>query len=166
MGYPTQKPLKLLERILEISSDKDDVVLDGFCGCGTALVASENLGRQWIGVDVSPTACRVMAKRLRNVCKIKEDEKLWKIGRGFVVRDLPWSEDKLRKIPPFEFENWAVIALGGMSHDRGGRGMMLKNQTPKDFARSSPRRGPVLTTGIEDGQHIRFETFHADACLV
>ena len=41
-------------------------------------------------------------------------KQLWKIGRGFVVRDLPWTEEKLRKIPPFEFENWAVIALGGI----------------------------------------------------
>jgi DNA modification methylase len=114
LGYPTQKPLKLLERILEISSEPNDVVLDAFCGCGTALVGAENLGRQWIGIDLSPTACRVMAKRLRNVSGIREDEKLWKIGRGFVVRDLPWTEEKLRKIPPFEFENWAVIALGGM----------------------------------------------------
>jgi len=55
-----------------------------------------------------------MAKRLRDVCHIKEDEKLWRIGRGFVVRDLPWSIEQLRKIPPFEFENWAVIALGGV----------------------------------------------------
>jgi len=54
-----------------------------------------------------------MAKRLRDVCKLPEDEKLWKIGRGLVVRDLPWTEAHLRRIPPFEFENWAVIALGG-----------------------------------------------------
>ncbi|MBC8217668.1 MAG: restriction endonuclease [Planctomycetes bacterium] len=114
LGYPTQKPLMLLERILEISSNPNDIVLDAFCGCGTALVAAENLGRQWIGIDVSPTACRVMAKRLRDVCKLPEDEKLWRIGRGFVVRDLPWTEKQLRKIPPFEFENWAVIALGGI----------------------------------------------------
>jgi len=114
LGYPTQKPLSLLERIIELSSNPNDIVLDAFCGCGTALVAAENLGRQWIGIDISPTACRVMAKRLRDVCKMKEDEKLWRIGRGFVVRDLPWSEDQLRKIPPFEFENWAVIALGGI----------------------------------------------------
>jgi len=113
LGYPTQKPLKLLERILEMSSKPNDIVLDAFCGCGTALVAAENLGRQWIGIDISPTACRVMAKRLRDVCKVKEDEKLWQIGRGFVVRDLPWTEAKLRAMPPFEFENWAVIALGG-----------------------------------------------------
>lgn len=114
LGYPTQKPLALLERILAMSSKENDIVLDAFCGCGTALVAAQNLKRQWIGIDVSPTACRVMAKRLRDVCHLREDETLWRSGRGFVVRDLPWSEDQLRKIPPFEFENWAVIALGGI----------------------------------------------------
>ncbi len=55
-----------------------------------------------------------MAKRLRDVCALKESEPLWKIGRGFVVRDLPWTVEKLRVLPPFEFENWAVIALGGI----------------------------------------------------
>jgi DNA modification methylase len=114
LGYPTQKPLALLDRIIQASSNEGDVVLDAFCGCGTALVAAQNLNRQWIGIDVSPTACTVMAKRLRSVCRIHENEKLWKIGRGFVIRGLPWTEQKLRKIPPFEFENWAVIALGGI----------------------------------------------------
>jgi hypothetical protein len=114
LGYPTQKPLSLLERIINASSNPNDIVLDAFCGCGTALVASQNLGRQWIGIDVSPTACRIMAKRLRDVCRLPEDDKLWRIGRGFVVRDLPWTEKQLRVIPPFEFENWAVIALGGI----------------------------------------------------
>ena len=114
LGYPTQKPIKLLERIVEISSTPDDIVLDAFCGCGTALIAAQNLNRQWIGIDVSPTACRVMAKRLRDVCKLREDENYWLHGKGFVVRDLPWTEKQLRAIPPFEFENWAVIALGGI----------------------------------------------------
>ena len=100
LGYPTQKPLKLLERILGISTKANDVVLDAFCGCGTAICAAENMGRQWIGIDVSPTACRVMEKRMRTVCHLQLDERLWKAGRGFVVRDLPWSEDKLKKIPP------------------------------------------------------------------
>jgi DNA modification methylase len=114
LGYPTQKPLALLERIIRASSVENAIVLDAFCGCGTALVAAQTLRRQWIGIDVSPTACRVMAKRMRDVCGLREDERLWKEGRGFVVRDLPWTEDQLRKIPPFEFENWAVIALGGI----------------------------------------------------
>ena len=114
LGYPTQKPLALLDRIVRASSNEGDIVLDAFCGCGTALVAAQNLSRQWIGIDISPTACRVMAKRLRDDCGLPEDETLWKAGRGFVVRDLPWTETKLRQIPPFEFENWAVIALGGI----------------------------------------------------
>ena len=114
LGYPTQKPLKLLERIIEISSKPNDIVLDAFCGCGTAIVAAQNLGRQWIGIDISPTSCRVMAKRLRDVCRLHEDENYWRRGKGFVVRDLPWTEKQLRTIPPFEFENWAVIALGGI----------------------------------------------------
>ena len=114
LGYPTQKPLALLERIVRASSNENDIVLDAFCGCGTALVAAQNLKRQWIGIDVSPTACRVMAKRLKKDCGIKEDEKLWEIGRGFIVRDLPKTEAELRKYPAFEFENWAVVALGGI----------------------------------------------------
>ncbi|MBC8481632.1 MAG: restriction endonuclease [Planctomycetes bacterium] len=114
LGYPTQKPLALLDRIIKASSNENDIILDAFCGCGTALVAADNLNRQWIGIDVSPTACRVMAKRMRDICGVKEDEKLWRVGRGFVVRDLPWSEKKLRELPPFEFENWAVIAIGGI----------------------------------------------------
>ena len=68
LGYPTQKPLALLERIIAASSNDNDIVLDAFCGCGTALVAAQKFKRQWIGIDVSPTSCRVMAKRLRDVC--------------------------------------------------------------------------------------------------
>lgn len=116
MGYPTQKPLALLERILNLSSNPNDIVLDAFCGCGTALVAAQNLGRQWVGIDISPTACRVMAKRLRDVCGMRESEPGHRARdpRSFIVRDLPWTMEKLKAIPPFEFENWAVIGLGGI----------------------------------------------------
>jgi DNA modification methylase len=114
LGYPTQKPLALLDRIIKASSNPNDIVLDAFCGCGTALVAAENLGRQWIGIDMSPTACRVMAKRLRKDCRLKEGQEYQEAGTGFVVRGLPWKEATLRKLPPFEFENWAVIAIGGI----------------------------------------------------
>src|ERR1017187_4208515 len=109
LGYPTQKPLALLNRIVKASSNPGDIVLDGFCGCGTALVSAQNLGREWIGIDISPTACRVMAKRLTKDCGLRE-------GKDFLVRDLPRSEAQLRKLPPFEFENWAVIALGGIKN--------------------------------------------------
>ena len=66
-GYPTQKPLKkLLERIIEASSNEDDTILDPFCGCATACVAAEKLGRQWAGIDISPNALVQVNNRLRN----------------------------------------------------------------------------------------------------
>ncbi len=71
-GYPTQKPLGLLDRIIKTSTDKDDIILDAFCGCGTALVAAQRLDRRWVGIDCSPTACRVMSKRLTDDCHLRE----------------------------------------------------------------------------------------------
>lgn len=64
VGYPTQKPLPLLERIIRASSNPDDIVLDAFCGCGTALVAAQNLGRRWIGIDISTDAIEIARRRL------------------------------------------------------------------------------------------------------
>ncbi len=113
LGYPTQKPLSLLERIIKASSNKGDIVLDAFCGCGTTLVAAEKLGRKWIGIDISPTACRVMADRLWDIFKLNE-------GKDFFVEDLPRTEKELRALPHFEFENWAVIALGGTPTKKTG----------------------------------------------
>ena len=65
-GYPTQKPRALLERIIQASSNKEDVVLDPFCGCATTCVAAENLDRQWIGIDVSHKAYDLVRQRLKN----------------------------------------------------------------------------------------------------
>lgn len=107
LGYPTQKPIALLERIINASSNKGDVVLDAFCGCGTTLVAAQKLGRNWIGIDISPTACRVMAQRLYLLFKLED-------GKDFSVKDLPKTEKDLMELPAFEFQNWACIALGGI----------------------------------------------------
>jgi site-specific DNA-methyltransferase (adenine-specific) len=63
-GYPTQKPLALLERIIKASSNEGDVVLDPFCGCATALIAAEKLERQWLGIDISPAAKRLVKSRM------------------------------------------------------------------------------------------------------
>ena len=65
IGYPTQKPLALLERIIRASSNEDDVVLAPLCGCATACVAAENLGRRWIGIDISPKAVELVNMRLQ-----------------------------------------------------------------------------------------------------
>ena len=66
-GYPTQKPLALLKRIIKASSNEGDVVLDPFCGCATACVAAEQLGRQWIGIDISPSAEDITKLRLQDI---------------------------------------------------------------------------------------------------
>ena len=73
-GYPTQKPLALLERIIQASSDPGDVVLDGFCGSGTTLIAAQKLGRRWLGIDISPEACRLASRRLVEECQMCEEK--------------------------------------------------------------------------------------------
>lgn len=65
VGYPTQKPLALLDRIVEASSSEDDVVFDPFCGCATALVSADSLNRQWVGIDLSPLAADLVEARLK-----------------------------------------------------------------------------------------------------
>ena len=66
IGYPTQKPLALLDRIIKASTDPGDVVLDPFCGCATACVSAESLHRQWIGIDLSPLAAKLVESRLKS----------------------------------------------------------------------------------------------------
>ena len=74
VGYPTQKPLALLERIIKASSNEGDVVLDPFAGCATACVAAEKLGRQWVGIDLSPMAYRLVQERLAREVQVGSEE--------------------------------------------------------------------------------------------
>lgn len=104
LGYPTQKPEKLLERIILASSNPGDLVLDPMCGCGTTITVAEKLERKWIGIDVSPSACRLMTERLRKVGV--------NIGENDII-GLPRSIDELRSLKPFEFQNWVCRQLGG-----------------------------------------------------
>ncbi|MDE0440198.1 MAG: DNA methyltransferase [bacterium] len=66
VGFPTQKPLALLDRIIRASSDEGDTILDPFCGCATALVAAERLNRKWVGIDIAPLAVKLVKQRLRD----------------------------------------------------------------------------------------------------
>ena len=101
LGFPTQKPESLLRRIISASSNPMDIVLDPFCGCGTAIVVAHKLGRRWTGIDVSPTACKLMEKRMRRLHVSPN------------VVGMPLTEDELRKLPPFEFQNWVCKRLFG-----------------------------------------------------
>ena len=73
-GYPTQKPVALYERIIKASSNKGGFVLDPFCGCATTLVAAENLGRQWIGIDIHPETRKIVANRIAKACNLNSPD--------------------------------------------------------------------------------------------
>ncbi|AKO97600.1 MULTISPECIES: DNA methyltransferase [Marinovum] len=107
LGYPTQKPLALLRRVIEASSNEGDVVLDPFCGCGTTLHAAQELGRKWIGIDVAVQSMHVVQDRLKHHFP----------GIKYDVFGIPKSADGalwLAENHPFKFEEWAVTALGAM----------------------------------------------------
>lgn len=106
LGYPTQKPEALLDRIITVSSQRGDVVLDPFCGCGTAVAVAHRLERQWIGMDISPTAVEVMRRRLE------------KQGATVDLEGLPVTEDDLRLLRPFEFQNWVINRVQGTPSPR------------------------------------------------
>ena len=93
-GYPTQKPLALLERIIRASSNEGDMVLDPFCGCATALVAAEKLQRDWIGIDLSPRAKDLVRSRIRN--------DLGLFGVNTVYRDDVPERTDMGKLPAYQ----------------------------------------------------------------
>jgi DNA modification methylase len=122
LGYPTQKPLALLERILLASSNPGDVVLDPFCGCGTTVEAAQRLNRQWAGIDISPVAIDIVKeKRLRDSS----------IPTKGIPADFA-SARKLAQESPFDFEGWAVTRIHGFApntrrvgdHGIDGRGTL------------------------------------------
>jgi site-specific DNA-methyltransferase (adenine-specific) len=116
LGYPTQKPVALLERIISASSNPGDVVLDPFCGCGTAIDAAQKLGRQWIGIDITHLAIGLVEKRLREGYG---DEAQWEtIGSP---KDLA-SAQKLAEDDPHQFQAWITLQLGGWPWMGGKKG--------------------------------------------
>jgi DNA modification methylase len=106
VGYPTQKPEGVLERIIRASSQKGDVVLDPFCGCGTTVAVAQRLGREWLGIDISPTAVGIMKERLA------------KQGASVKLEGLPLTEPDLRRLGHYEFQNWAVQQVYGTPSPR------------------------------------------------
>ena len=104
LGYPTQKPLALLKRIIEASSNPGDVVLDPFCGCATALVAAEDLGRHWIGIDLSEMAVKLVRRRLQEKRSLEAGAKGQRplLPKGFVKElETPPRRTDQGKLPPY-----------------------------------------------------------------
>jgi len=106
LGYPTQKPEALLERIIEASSNKGDIVLDPFCGCGTTIAVAEKLGRKWIGIDITYLAVSLMKSRLKDMFGNKVNYEV--IGEPTALSDAK----ALAEQDPYQFQWWALGLVG------------------------------------------------------
>jgi site-specific DNA-methyltransferase (adenine-specific) len=116
LGYPTQKPVALLERIITASSNEGDVVLDPFCGCGTTVHAAQKLKRQWIGIDVTHLAIALIERRLKGAFP----------GIAYEVNGVPKDADAARDLADrdkHEFQKWIVATVGGQPYKGGKKGM-------------------------------------------
>ena len=148
LGYPTQKPLALLERIIKASSNEGDVVLDPFCGCGTTVHAAQKLERRWIGIDITHLAISLIERRLIDAFP----------GIAFEVhgtpKDLEGARDLARR-DKYQFQWWAVslvdaVPQGGKKKgaDRGIDGIR--------WVRTGPRGGDVekVLVSVKGGEHV------------
>lgn len=135
MGYPTQKPVALLERILEASSKKGDTVLDPFCGCGTAIHAAQKLGRKWVGIDITHLAIGLVEVRMEAAFGARPD-----------VKGIPTTMEGAKALAnrdKYQFETWAVTRIKGITpnpkkgRDKGidGRGYIIVGSDSKGQAK-------------------------------
>lgn len=109
LGYPTQKPEALLDRIIEASSQRGDVVLDPFCGCGTAIASAQRLGRSWIGIDITRLAVDLIERRLKQA---------YSEGVAYLLKGDPATAADARKLAlddRIEFQKWVLGKLGAPS---------------------------------------------------
>jgi DNA modification methylase len=143
LGYPTQKPVELLERIILVSSNEGDIVLDPFCGCGAAIHAAENLSRQWIGIDITHLAISLIEKRLYDAFP----------GLKCVVHGTPKDLDSARDLAErdkYQFQWWACSLVnaqpfGGQKKgaDGGIDGLIFF----RDDSRGTPQKIIVSVKG-------------------
>jgi DNA modification methylase len=137
-GYPTQKPEKLLGRIIKASSKPGEVVVDAFCGCGTTLAVAQKLNRRWLGIDISFTAIELVKQRLNNLGAM-----------GFPIIGMPTTVEDAKKLETFDFQNWIMRKIHGYpsakkTGDWGIDGYTLLNQYPIQVKQSEKVGRPEL----------------------
>ena len=149
LGYPTQKPEALLERIIRASSNEGDVVLDPFCGCGTAVAAAQKLDRKWIGVDITHLAVALMKNRLKTAFDLEPRQDYDVVGEPQDAGSAQalWEQDH------YQFQFWAVSLLEAQPQqeqrrgaDRGVDGML--------YFLDGPRRTPHKVVIQVKGGHV------------
>lgn len=114
LGYPTQKPVTLLERIVNTSSNPGDIVLDPFCGCGTTIHAAQNLDRNWIGIDITHLAIALIKHRLKDTFGDKIVNSYEVIGEPVSVQDAA----QLASEDPYQFQWWALGLVGARREEK------------------------------------------------
>ncbi|WP_425152876.1 DNA methyltransferase [Candidatus Palauibacter sp.] len=133
LSYPTQKPLALMERIIESSSNEGDVVLDPFCGCGTTVDAAQKLGRRWIGIDITHLAINLIRHRLRDTYGPEIEETFKVVGEPVSVQ----GARQLAASDPYQFQWWALGKVGARPEkqkkgaDRGIDGLLFFHEGRK-----------------------------------
>ena len=131
LGYPTQKPEALLERIISVSSNEGDVVLDPFCGCGTTIAAAAKLNRRWVGIDITYLAITLIKHRLRSA--FGEEHPYVVVGEPASLADA----QALAQNDPYQFQWWALGLVGARpveqkkGADRGIDGRLYFHDEPK-----------------------------------
>jgi site-specific DNA-methyltransferase (adenine-specific) len=146
LRYPTQKPLALLERIVSASSNSGDVVLDPFCGCGTAVHAAQKLGRSWIGIDITHLAVSLIERRLKDAFP----------GIAFEVHGTPKDIDGARDLAirdKYQFQWWAVSLIDAQPYggkkkgaDSGIDGLI--------YFRSDAKTTERAVVSVKGGEHV------------
>ena len=119
LGYPTQKPLALLERIISASSNEGDVVLDPFCGCGTAVHAAEKLGRRWVGIDITHLSIGLIERRMKDAFPALREKGVFEVIG--TPQDLGAASD-LAERDKYQFQSWACMLVGAQLYKRGKKG--------------------------------------------
>jgi DNA modification methylase len=153
LGYPTQKPLELLDRIIQVSSNPGDIVLDPFCGCGTAVASAQKLGRQWIGIDITHLAISLIKRRLNDAYGDSAQYKV--IGEPTTIEDA----QTLAADDPYQFQWWALDLVGARpaegkkGADKGIDGRLFfiddATSTPKQVI-ISVKAGHISTDHLRD----------------
>jgi hypothetical protein len=147
LGYPTQKPEPLLERIITASSSEGDVVLDPFCGCGTAIAVAERLNRRWIGIDITHLAITLIKHRLENA--YQGTAKYDVLGEPVSLSDA----EVLAATDPYQFQWWALGLVGARptekkkGADKGIDGRLFFHDDPNGDTKQ-------IVISVKAGEHI------------
>ena len=147
LGYPTQKPLALLERIISASSNEGDLVLDPFCGCGTTVHAAQKLGRRWIGIDITHLAIGLIQRRLTDAFPLAH----------FEVQGVPKDLGAARALSDadkHQFQLWALSLLDNAQPYKGGRKGADRGVDGYVYFKPDGRTTEKAIVSVKGGAHV------------